>query len=1001
MTPIHPVVSEPKSTEIQHSVPVPVEPTTPGILSGVRGSFGPTSQGAAGLLESGGGYRIQPHGLAEWPRDYAAQMNYDASMPTNTPIMEHKDRFKTKTEHMSGDVNPHSQSTGIRGDDSRYRSKRPRWNLDDPVVRDLLKRENLRKKRETDENIRQAIILEKHAQYSTGWSTPMDKRIRNNLEKYAADPAEAGDLSFEQALSNLAHSYLREKAPGLLDYEIGFQLVDKNEDNTKALGLFGFKVGGQWLYAPVIFDNGSLKGHELLYMKNKDLFVPMKENWLNNILNRRPHVMGKGVTKDLGRLGVLPPNFYQLTRSPAKYASDVTSDWTMGFLPSFARAVTKSPLNSDRIPNLEDFLKEAGVEACLGLVRMLEDYPALMDGIDEFHGRDKIANIMQEVGLKDKLSRGVLNKDLPIIANQTNTASKTILPSSTLATDEPGDLAAGAPGDLAKSSGIRVIHIRKMAIRGYGPVDEDDAVAKHDIKPGESEKLQRGEVVIRDWREETEISRPYTVETRQFLFNPGESGLYDILVRPGEFAKCAVFLSPYTSTCRKSTAVVARVEGGTWLHSHITDMWAKSQYTKEEFKDWLASLPDAEDGIKEGGDCLIISPTGSQATVPLSVSHRDMGDDTPVYEVYYRDHAMKKRPFSLIEHPYKGNLDAASPLVRQYPHEIEPLAWNKDKYGAQHIMFTRKPGRGFRSTGDCLYVPAKSKCFKLDQRSCGCGHDSEPPPILSLGNLPDLYMGLIKSGELAEMTIQHDGYKVAINTGKWQDADSALVELVAEHGFREDPARELIDTAKLKKKASCWVKYADPYFDLQRSGPSAPAISEPPYGFDPMTNSQMPTYTRYEQDVPVPDLQARLQDRSVYHPTYGSDGPENYRVGPEPDQEAAQMAMQASQTGQKEVFDTSVIGGLLKATKSETVVNKYRGKLMGALDALGRLILSISWNKEDFDDRYGKEDADAIEDALKTTFSDMGDLVLSLQQGDPRNVSGEDATHPDLDRVSE
>jgi transitional endoplasmic reticulum ATPase len=39
----------------------------------------------------------------------------------------------------------------------------------------------------------------------------------------------------------------------------GFQLVDRNEDNTKAVGVFGFQLGKQWVYAPVFFLNGDLK----------------------------------------------------------------------------------------------------------------------------------------------------------------------------------------------------------------------------------------------------------------------------------------------------------------------------------------------------------------------------------------------------------------------------------------------------------------------------------------------------------------------------------------------------------------------------------------------------------------------------------------------------------------------------------------------------------------------------------------------------------------------
>ena len=97
------------------------------------------------------------------------------------------------------------------------------------------------------------------------------------MQKNANLGGSGGETEFEQAFSSLAYSYLRDKAPRLLDNMVGFQLVERNEDNTKAVGVFGINIDKQWLYAPVFFLNGDLKGHELLYVKSNDSFVPMKD----------------------------------------------------------------------------------------------------------------------------------------------------------------------------------------------------------------------------------------------------------------------------------------------------------------------------------------------------------------------------------------------------------------------------------------------------------------------------------------------------------------------------------------------------------------------------------------------------------------------------------------------------------------------------------------------------------------------------------------------------
>ena len=88
------------------------------------------------------------------------------------------------------------------------------------------------------------------------------KNQQRGWAKLAELGGDGQDIPFEQALSNLAHAYLRDKAPGLLDFEVGFQLLERNQENTKAVGVVAFKVGSMWLYVPIFFLRGELKGHE-------------------------------------------------------------------------------------------------------------------------------------------------------------------------------------------------------------------------------------------------------------------------------------------------------------------------------------------------------------------------------------------------------------------------------------------------------------------------------------------------------------------------------------------------------------------------------------------------------------------------------------------------------------------------------------------------------------------------------------------------------------------
>jgi hypothetical protein len=90
----------------------------------------------------------------------------------------------------------------------------------------------------------------------------------------------SADESLEQAFFQLAYSKLQDSLKNLLPFLIGFEIVKKNENNTKALGVFGFRSqSGQILYVPAFFVNGKVKNLDLLYSKNNQQFYPLTEDF--------------------------------------------------------------------------------------------------------------------------------------------------------------------------------------------------------------------------------------------------------------------------------------------------------------------------------------------------------------------------------------------------------------------------------------------------------------------------------------------------------------------------------------------------------------------------------------------------------------------------------------------------------------------------------------------------------------------------------------------------
>lgn len=798
--------------------------------------------------------------------------------------------------------------------------------------------------------------------------------VINGLTKVADDATGGGqESSFEQSFAALANAYLKDKAPGLLDFEIGFQLLDKNEDNSKAVGVIGFKVGPTWLYAPVFFLNGDLKGHELLYIKNQDLFVPLKENWLNYILNRRPHELGKGVNRNLTQMGVMSPNFFQLKYPPSKYASAVNAPsiapWAAGFLPDLARAVTSNPLENYPV-DLITFLKSAGEHGVHAMAQMLSTYPSLMDGIDKFYGREKISEVVREIAEAARREKSALNikniekgRRFPVVRG--SVMKNPLNSGSTEVNTEPGD--------AVKVGELQVIHYKEAKKKkSYKELAPDD---------GEKEKLLKGKVVIRDLRPDKKVTKVYDVEYPQKLQTPSESGIYEVLVKPHQFARCAVLMFPYNGEERKNTALIVRLEDSTWIHTHPSQVWVRSgsEERREDFEKWLKGLPTVGEGdaIRSGLNT-VISPDGQQSTLPFSAFGESGNGKLQILQAHFLSRPEKYRPGSSALNLRNG---APASFTKHYQRngEREPLMDVRrfDTNSARkpcRVVLTGKPGRRFMVNAGELYVPSGSHVLDLEQNLCGCGSDSAPPPMLDLGGMVDLHLGIIKHAG-TQVTIRFDGSSYMIDNNVPLEPEDAVVDLVQVHGLREKVAREVLDATREQRVYNVFFKYAAPSYPLQQAEHSVPPVPEPYPGSDPLTGGVVPTQPELSVKTPIPTLQAQLSDRTGYDPRYADP------MHPmEPDQQAANMADQAAQTGQKEVFDTAMIGGMMKNLRADSIVSKNVGGLLQANNRIGRMLAHLYWNNEAWEDRFGKEELPALEDLMRDVFESQGDLVLKLKE---------------------
>lgn len=291
----------------------------------------------------------------------------------------------------------------------------------------------------------------------------------------------------EQNLSEIAVAKISEKNPNLLNYYLGFDVIDKNDDATRAAGIMGFKVGGQLVYIPVFFLNGKIKGMEVMYLKNSDTFVANNEQWVNYLAGQSPEDIGEPVKQNAVMDGETNNTLRIFSRPPASANSKAASIEDMYDL-SVDDLIDQDIALSESGSDLVDFLKKAGEDVYKEFIKTALDRPEIFSFISKFYDLDDL-----KITFDNNKEASDLDQEGDMI--QLLTSHDAMSKVSNLSTEEKTDL-------------IR---------RGYKILDKRAEEDKNDLYIG-------------DYRKE--------------FSQVTETGYYDILNHLGDIVKAMVFVSP-------------------------------------------------------------------------------------------------------------------------------------------------------------------------------------------------------------------------------------------------------------------------------------------------------------------------------------------------------------------------------------------------------------------------------------------------------------------------
>ena len=219
---------------------------------------------------------------------------------------------------------------------------------------------------------------------------------KNILRKIANSP----DQEFEQSFFQLAYERLQEKLHNLLPFLVGFEIVNNNEDKTKALGVFGFKSNnGQMMFVPAFFINGTVKGIDLLYSKNNEQFYPLNEDFAELFLKDEATGIGDKSKENRNEINqrLTPVKLDALSRPPktAAFKDMLTDNEKLELVSSFTKAA-----KATQYTDLMHFVEAGPLVVKQAFYKLFKDNDEFTELVLRFYDLNKIGTAIATPKIK-------------------------------------------------------------------------------------------------------------------------------------------------------------------------------------------------------------------------------------------------------------------------------------------------------------------------------------------------------------------------------------------------------------------------------------------------------------------------------------------------------------------------------------------------------------------------------------------------------------------------
>lgn len=820
----------------------------------------------------------------------------------------------------------------------------------------------------------------------------MSYTFKNDWRQKVAAMTEPDDIDIEKTFADIASGFVANKVGDLMkdQHRIGFEVVKKNEDNTRMLGVFAFKVDKQLIFAPVFFLSGEIKG-PLLYRCDAKQFLPANKDWATYLIESISTKEGRGINKS-NISETAPMVAMDKIMMRPKQASDKESE--------------QEEENERKERQFNTLAREKHKK---DTAEAINDVITLESG-DTNYTQEQFAERVKHYYDKKK------EKEEQIDAG--NCIKKAF------AYEFGEDVEAGLLQAIAKSAAFKPGILKEfLSEKGYGKVAAD-AIIKAASEEG-SEKLlehivslyetadnfipdnvcdfdkqaavqeqkleahfaltneaaQKPQQYFKDgffmWdsRHKDKCNKVIKHPVSNKLSTITDAGQYDLLKEDGSLITdcfCGLVL-PTVECCRKpgkedcliyrdTDTYVAAVDkdGNFGVYKKLMGINHNTTSTSK-----LSELPGVKEGLQKGGVYVTYVRNSSSMSAPFYVYNTKEVDGVKYYKVIFIE------PASIYRSRGEDKYNRLFWDIDSYSDELCTLVVNEDLQKSDH-------GKGTYGKN--------AKFIKLNTTVTTKHRDGYKDVSVDINKIKDVAEGnranawMFDKFETSVAEVKFDkeaSQKYSIsdlslnltttNLSKFQ----MMTKLARDLGVHADEAYELLNEAE--REGSC--QFVIDTMNKQASQihiVGAPRFTEE---FDSVTGIPVVSDQRFVLDtVGEQQFDERPHVGDALNPTTATGLPNATVVSVSPDQ----LRDLADSYNLPNVFEHGLVGTLADTFDANSLLDKYIPKLQEAVDSLGRIKFLIYWKPDDFQKSYGSDDMNNLEAQIDQSFNAIGDVTLQL-----------------------